>query len=168
MYSVNAAVPGRVSALAADLRPALSAFASIRREHSILIKRLGDTATFQRQSKRIRRELAGTQPIDVTVTGIEYFADPPRGPGPVVYLALDSPGLDRLHGRLVEAFGAETDLEGEAYTMHITLARDGPLEAAERLSDRSIESVSWTITELLLWDAAQARAVGTIPLPIPP
>ncbi len=165
MYSINAAVPGRVRALAGSLRPALAAFDSVRDHHSILIKRLGDEQAFASQVKRIRRVISGTQPIQVAVTGIDYFVDPPRGPGPVVYLALDSPGLDKLHAQLIEEFGARPALEGDAYTMHITLARNGDLAAAKRLAERSIDRIDWTITELRLWDASRNRTVSTVSLP---
>ncbi len=166
MYSLTAVVPGRVSAIARELRPRLTAFETIRDQHTILIKRLGDKQTFTRAQKRLRSVLAGTAPIDVTVTGIDYFADPPRGTAPVVYLSLESPDLDALHHRLVEAFGAVHTLEGPEYTMHITLARGGDPATAQRLTDRSIDPVSWTISELQLWDADQKRPVSTIGLPV--
>lgn len=165
MYSVNVAVPGRVRQLANELYPRLTSFSSIRQEHSILVKRLGPAEEFGHLSQRTRAALEGTPPIEARITGIDYFSDPPRGPDPVVYLALDSPGLDAVHARLVDELGAIAGLEGDEYTMHVTLARGGDLETAERLAERSVEPIRWTIDELKLWDAHRDRAVGTISLP---
>lgn len=165
MYSVNVDVPGRVRQIASSLYPELMAFSSIREDHSILVKRLGTAEEFNHLSQRTREALSGTPAVEARISGIDYFVDPPRGPGPVVYLALESPGLDAIHARLVEALGAVPELEGEEYTMHVTLARGGDIEDARRLADRQVESVSWTISELKLWDAHRSRAVGTITLP---
>lgn len=165
MYSLNVAVPGRVRELAHSLYPQLTAFSSIRDHHSILVKRLGDKETYPRLAQRAREVLAGTPPIEAAITGIDYFPDPPRGPAPVVYLAVDSPGLDTVHRKLVDELGAIPDLEGEDYTMHVTLARGGTEQAAERIAAESIEPITWTITELLFWDAHQARSIGTLSLP---
>lgn len=164
MYSVNAEVPGRVRRLADELQPALLPFSSIREHHSILIKRLGDGG-FDRLAERGRRAIAGTPPVEAAVTDIDYFVEPTRGPGPVVYLTVDSPGLERLHECLVDEFGAIDDLEGPEYTMHVTLARGGSLADAKRLAEREIDPVSWQITELQFWDARNEQVVRPIPLP---
>lgn len=165
MYSLNAPVPGRVSALTAELFPHLVGFESIRERHSLLLKRLGDEE-FTHLAERVRRELRGAPTVEARVTGIDYFEDPPRGSRPVVYLAVESPGLDRLHRRLVDRFGAVEGLEGDEYTMHVTLARGGgDVDAARALAAREIEPITWTITELRLWDAVHGETAGTISLP---
>jgi 2'-5' RNA ligase len=166
VYSLNAAVPGRVRRLADELQPALLPFESIRDRHSILIKRLGgEEADFQRLSERSRQALAGTPPIEVRIDGIDYFEHPTRGPAPVVYLAVESPGLEGLHERLVDELGAVGGLEGPDYTMHVTLARGGDLADARNLAERSIEPVSFTISELQFYDARHDQVVRRIPLP---
>lgn len=166
MYSINVAVPGQVRQLANKLYPELTSFASIRSDHSVLVKRLGKPDVYPHLAQQTREALAGTTPITVTVTGIDYFADPPRGPSPVVYLTLDSPGLDNLHRDLVEEMGAMPELEGQNYTMHITLARDGSIEDAQRLAEKQVEEITWTVNELLLWNAKEAKAAERISLPV--
>ena len=164
MYSLNASVPGAVDALAGSLRSELLAFETVRRRRSMLIKRLGELESVPRHGKRIRRHLADVGPITARVTGIDLFTDPPVGPRPVVYLAVDSPQLDAVHARLVEEYGAVNRLEGTDYTMHITLARGGPMAAARRLRERTIEPITWTITEFLLTKAAGKEVVDRIAL----
>lgn len=164
MYSLNAGVPGAVDALAAQLRGELLAFESVREHRSMLIKRLGDLESVHRHAKRLRRRLADVGPIQATVTGIDYFVDPPTGTGPVVYLAVDSPQLDAVHARLVAEYGAVHRLEGEDYTMHVTLARDGPEPVARRLSDRAVDPIKWTITEFQLTTDAGRDVVDRIRL----
>lgn len=164
MYSLNATVPGTVEALAGELRGELLAFETIRDERSMLIKRLGELTSVPRHAKQLRNTLADVGPITATVTGIDVFFDPPAGPGPVVYLAVDSPQLDAIHARLVETYGAVHQLEGSEYTMHITLARGGPESAARRLKTQSIEPITWTITELLLMRHAGTEVVDRIAL----
>ena len=167
MYSVNAPVPGRVRHLADRLHPELLSFDAIRDSHSILVKRLGNEG-FDRIAERTRRVIAGTPPIEAAVTDIDYFENPTRGPAPVVYLTVESPGLERLHGRLVDDLGAIDDLEGPDYTMHVTLARGGDLADARRLARREIDAISWTISELQFWDARHERVIRRIPLPARP
>lgn len=165
MYSLNAPVPGRVAALAADLFPQLVGFESIREQHSVLLKRLGDDE-FTHLAERVRRELQGAPTVEARITGIDYFEQPPRGSSPVVYLTVESPGLARLHDQLVEEFGVIDGLEGEDFTMHVTLARGGgDVAAARALAEREIEPITWTITELRLWDAINEEAARTISLP---
>lgn len=165
MYSLNAPVPGRVSALASELFPQLVVFESIRERHSLLLKRLGDDE-FSHLTERVRRELRGAPAVEAQITGIDYFEHPPRGSAPVVYLVVESPGLQQLHSQLVDRFGAIEGLEGEDYTMHVTLARGGgDVAAARRLADREIEPITWTISELRLWDAVHGEAAARISLP---
>lgn len=164
MYSLNAAVPGRVRRIAGDLYPHLASFADVREDHSICVKRLGDDEPFKTLANRARTALADAPAFEVAVTGIDYFAEPTSGTAPVVYLAAESPGLLQVHETLVAEFGALPGLEGEDYVPHVTLARDGDLADAERLAEREIGPVSWTVSELAFTDALHDHAIGTIPL----
>ena len=165
MYSLNAPVPGRVSAIADDLFPQLSAFENVREDHSLLVKRLADDESYERVANVVRSTLVGAPAFEVAVTGIDVFDAPPTGTAPVVYLTVESPGLRQLHARLVDALGAVEHLEGDAYVPHVTLARDGPIDDARRLADCEIEPVTWTVTELHLADAHREHVLGTVSLP---
>lgn len=169
MYSLNAPVPGEVERLAEELFPTLTAFERIRERHALLVKRLGEVEAARvgpdRLAERLRPVLSGTPAFEARISEIDYFADPPLGSGPVVYLAVESPGLRRLHRRLVEAFGAVDDLEGESYVLHVTLARGGSVDAAARLADTEIEPITWTVSELLLWNQKYREVVRRISLP---
>lgn len=164
MASLNAAVPPRVRRLAAELHPRLTPFDSVRERHSLLVKRLDDDDPLPRLRERLRPLLARAAPVNAAVTGIDVFEDPPVGAAPVVHLAVESPGLARLHRRLVEEFGAIRGLEGEAYEMHVTLARGGDPEAAAALTDRDVARVEWTVDELELYDSRYDAAVARLPL----
>jgi len=159
--SINVPVPGRVRRLAADRRPALAAFDRVREEHSMVCKR------FERPPDRraLDDALAGTPAFEAAAVAVDFFADPPRGPAPVLYLAVESPGLVALHRRLVERFGAVRGLEGDDYTPHVTLARGGTRAAAERLAGPLADPVTWTVSRLLAWDAERRVSERSIPLP---
>lgn len=168
MYSLNVPVPGRVAALASDLsREVPRARGRPRGEHTLGVKRLtadGD-APYSHLEARARELLDGQPPFEVRVTGLDLFAEAVTGPSPVVYLAVESPELHRLHDRLVGPFPPVEGIEGTGYTPHVTVARGGPLAAAERVTQRSIDPLSWTVSELLFWDAARSRSVSTVSLP---
>ena len=163
MDSLNAPVPGTVRRLAGDLAPDLAAFDRVRERPGLVVKR------FERRVDRadVRAALARAPAVEARVTGVDCFERPLRGPGPVVYLAVESPGLRRIHRRLVDRFGAVPGLEGEAYVPHVTLARDGPLAAAERAAAREVDPVGWTVSRLDAWDAERREAMGSIGLPVP-
>jgi 2'-5' RNA ligase len=157
-----------VARVAADLRPALTGFERIREDHSILLKRLGhyDPADVAPLADRLRRALRGTGPVAAQVTGVDFFEAPPSGSAPVVYLTVESPGLYAIHHHLVETFGAIDGLEGEDYTIHVTLARDGDETMARRLAEREIDPVTWTVGELRLYDATHGERVRRLSLPV--
>lgn len=159
--SLNVPVPGAVRRLATDLLPELSAFDRVRDRPGLVCKR------FEGRVDRVavREALAGAPAFEARVVGVDYFERPARGPGPVVYLDVESPGLDRVHRRLVERFDPVPGLEGDDYVPHVTLARGGDTAAAERLADRSVESVAWTVSRLDCWDAELREAVGSVELP---
>ena len=165
MYSVNVPVPGRVRKLAADLYPSLVGFGTVREDHSCLLKRLGEADHVAQLQQRTHRTLEGAPAVEAAITGIDYFAEPPLGSAPVVYLAVESPGLERIHADLTDAFGTVAGLEGSDYVPHVTLARGGDIETARRLADREFEPIEWTVQELEFWDGGYRLPVSRIRLP---
>lgn len=168
MFSLNVPVPGRVRRVAADLHPRLAGFERVRDDHTLVVKRLGDPGPGEVHAveQRARRALAGTAPFRAAVDGVGVFEDPPAGPGPVVYLAVESPGLVAVHARLCEAFGAVEGVEGEDYVPHVTLARGGGVEAARALATVDVERVAWTVEALSFWHGARGGGeAGRVRLP---
>lgn len=167
VLSLNVPVPGQVKRLAEGLRPALTGFDRIRDRHTMVCKRFEDDAEGGRAriQGRARQVLAGAGPFEARVTGIDVFGEPLAGPGPVVYLAVESPGLLDVHRRLVEEFGAVPAFEGESYVPHVTIARGGNPDALERILDHDVEPVTWTVSELIFWDGRYEELVGTVSLP---
>jgi 2'-5' RNA ligase len=168
VYSLNVPVPGAVARLASDLARELPrARERTRDDHTLVVKRLdaGDADAFQRVAARVREALTCQPPFEVAVTGVERFTDPPSGPAPVVYLAVDSPELRGLHTRLTEVVDPVPDLEGEAYVPHVTVARGGDPEAAAALADRAIDPVTWSVEDLVFWDAERGQPAGRVSLP---
>jgi len=178
-YSLNAPVPGEAKRLAADLLPRLTAFERVRDDHTLLVKRFGGKAESGRRGesgashrlatlrKRVRPVLEDMPPFEARLTGIDRFERPIRGSGPVIYFGIESPGIYRVHRRLVEEFGAVADLEGEDYTPHVTLARGGSPETARELVDEmgEVGPIEWTVSELRFFDPRYRETVGCVPLP---
>ncbi|MFB6136949.1 MAG: 2'-5' RNA ligase family protein [Halobacteriaceae archaeon] len=171
MYSVNTPLPPAVEALVAELQPALAGY-DRREDPTLLVKRLdpeGRTAAgidpFPRLVERVRSALDGAPACEAKVTGVDAFADPPAGPAPVVYLVVESPGLHALHERLVDAFSAVHGIEGSGYTPHVTLGRGGDPAVARDLAARDLEPVTWTVDEMVLYDARHGEPVRRFPLP---
>lgn len=167
MYSLNVPVPAPVGRLAADLARELpGATPRGRGERTLVCKRLGeDEGGVERLAARVREAIAGSEPFAAEVDGVDYFEEPVTGTGPVVYLAVDSPGLVALHRRLCAAFEPVAHLEGDEYTPHVTIARGGDVAAAERLAGRDVESVEFEVTELVLWDAHRSLSTTRFSLP---
>jgi 2'-5' RNA ligase len=167
VYSLNVPVPGQVSALASRLARELpAARARTRADHTLVLKRLGaGDDTFARLAARAREALSGAPAVEARVTGIDYFAQAASGPSPVIYLAVESPGLVALHHRLAAPFDPVGGIEGDAYVPHVTVARGGPVDAARRLADRAVDPVEWTVTSLVFWDADRGQTAGTVSLP---
>lgn len=166
MFSLNVPVPGEVARLATDLaRTMPSATPRGRGEHTLVAKRLstGDRPPAVIEA-RAREVLADQPAVAVRITGIDWFEEPTSGPGPVVYLAVESPGLRGLHERLCEAFDTVPDVEGEEYTPHVTIARGGDHEAASHLLDREIDPVEWVVDELAFYDAERHLESGRVAL----
>ncbi len=165
MFSLNVPAPGRVERLAAELHPRLAGFERVRERHSLVCKRF-ECEEYDRLAERVRWVLDGAPAVVARVTGIETFDDPVRGPGPVVYLAIESPGLVAIHERLVEEFGALAALEGDEYVPHITLARGASTDRIESLLTLAIEPIEWTVSELYFYDATHDERVSTLSLPL--
>lgn len=166
MYSLNAPVPGAVSALAWDLRSSLTGFDRIRDELTLVVKRMEarSAGEFAADERAFREALGGQGPIEAAIVGIDVFEDPPAGPSPVVYLDVESPGLVDLHDRLVDRFGALGDIEGADYDPHITLAR-GASDPVDTLRETAEPYHAWTIDRLVFWDARRELPAGDVSLP---
>lgn len=167
MFSVNVPVPGRVRRVASDLHPQLVAFEHLPSDHTLLVKRLAASTPSERHraKARVRDALHGLGPFAVCVTGVDYFATPTSGTSPVVYLAIESPGLEAAHDRLVDEFGAFDGLGGEDYVPHVTIARDGTIDAAEAATAVDVDELEWTVDRLEFYDAHDAHPVGELHLP---
>lgn len=168
MYSLNVPVPGAISAIAWELRSSLTGFERLRDELTLVVKRLEarSAGEFAADERAVREALAGTDPFEIAVTGLDLFTDPPAGPDPVVYLAVESPGLRALHRELVERFGPVGAIEGAAYAPHITLARGATdPEAVETALAAEIGEHRWTVDRLVFWDARRELPAGEVALP---
>lgn len=168
MYSLNVPLPGAVPALATELARELPhACARTRGDHTLVAKRLGtgDRSVFQRRCARTRETLAGVPAFDARIAGVDYFETPATGKAPVVYLAVESPGLDAVHARLCEAFDPVDGIEGEDYTPHVTIARGGAVDAVQCLAGREIDPIEWTVSALHFFDADRGQRAGTLSLP---
>lgn len=166
MYSLNVPVPGGIERLAAELHPRLVGFDRVRERHTLVCKRFETPDPRpDRLFERVRRALADAPAVEARATGIDWFETPIRGPGPVAYVAIESPGLYDLHRRLVVAFDPIPDLEGDDYVPHVTLARGGAAKRARDLMAVDIEPVEWTVTELELYDGRHGERVRTLSLP---
>lgn len=168
VYSLNVPLPSSVTQLAGRLSRELPrARARPRGEHTLVVKRLGDGdhAAYARLEARARDAVRGTAPFGIRITGVDCFETAVTGPSPVVYLAIESPELMALHERLCGAFDAVAEMEGEAYVPHVTVARGGDVEAAQRLVDREIEPIEWAVEELAFFDADRGQSVSRVSLP---
>ncbi|MFB6360363.1 MAG: 2'-5' RNA ligase family protein [Halobacteriales archaeon] len=164
MASLNVPVPGAVRREIEALRPRLTDFEAVRETPTLVLKRFdGERSTHAIESE-VRHAVADTGPFDVRLAGLETFEDPVAGPGPVLYLAIESPGLRRLHRRLIDRFGAVDGLEGEAYVPHITVARGGDVAGLAELTEASVAPVEWSVAELWVWDPHRAERLGRIEL----
>ena len=166
VYSLNVPLPSEVPRLALDLARAVpDAMPRQRGEHTLVAKRLGADGRPPNVTEAHAREvLAGEPPMAVRTTGVDRFPEPTSGPGPVLYLAVESPGLRALHERLCAVFDPVPDVEGDAYTPHVTIARGGDREATRRLCERDVEPIEWVVDELELYDAERSLASGTVAL----
>lgn len=181
-------MPPGVARLAADLHPKLSGFDRVRERHTLVCKRFGvgdvrsgeggkdgggidqdvpsREAAVDRLRERLQRPLAGSDPFEVAVTGVDVFDAPRSGSRPVVYLAVESDELIRIHQRLCAAFDAVEGIEGDEYVPHITLARGGNPEpgAIADLVDAEFDPVRWRVHALDVWDPEYREVAATVDL----
>jgi len=168
VYSLNVPVPASVAALAGDLARELPrAEPRARGTHTLVAKRLGGDGrgSDARLESRAREAVRGVDPFEVRVDGLGQFERAASGPSPVVYLAVDSPALERLHDRLCERFDPVSDVEGDDYTPHVTVARGGDPGTATRLVERDVDPVCWTVDELRFYDAGRESWTSRLSLP---
>ena len=181
MFSLNVPLPPAVGRLTDDLQPKLAGFDRIRDRHTLVCKRFGvddviegidgddpppRPAALERLRDRLRRPLAGTPPFAVAITGVDAFDSPASGSGPVVYLAVESDSLVRLHRRLCAVFGAVDGIEGDAYVPHVTLARGGrsASETIDQLRRIEFDPIRWRVHALDLYDPEFREVAATIEL----
>lgn len=167
VYSLNVPVPGQVAKLAGELARELpEAYRRPRGEHTLGVKRLvGTDEPYSRLETKARETLTGQPGFECRITGIDYFTDVPKGSSPVVYLAVESPELHRLHKRLAAVFDPVEGVETPSYSPHVTIARGGSLDRAKRVADRDIEQITWRVEELVFWDGQHNQPVSTVSLP---
>ncbi|GAA0224871.1 2'-5' RNA ligase family protein [Haladaptatus pallidirubidus] len=165
MYSLNVPVPGEVARLAEELRPSLYQFDSVRDRHTLVVKRFGDRDDNDRLEMQVRTVIAGSPAFEARIAEIDLFEHPARGDGPVVYLAVESPGLRDLHRELVAEFDCIEGIEGDDYVPHVTLARGGNIDVARQLAERESTPITWNVTQLQLWNAIYEESTATISLP---
>lgn len=165
MYSLNVPVPGEVARLAEELRPSLYQFDSVRDQHTLVVKRFGNRDDYDRLEMQVRTALVGSPAFEAKIGEIDCFENPARGDGPVVYLAIESPGLRKLHRELVAEFDPIEGIEGDDYVPHVTLARGGNPDVAQQLAERDIDPITWNVTRVQLWDATYDEPTATISLP---
>jgi 2'-5' RNA ligase len=164
VFSLNVPLPPAVESLAAELVPGLPG--APRTSFTAVCKRLGDLSDAARHEKRARRALRDAPGFEARVSRIGVFHDPPAGPAPVVYLAVESPGLHAVHRRLCETFDPVDGIEGEGYTPHVTLARGlGEFESLDGVEDRPVGPVEWRVDHLEFYDARHGQPAGRVSLP---
>lgn len=168
MYSLNVPIPGAVSSQVWDLRSTLAGFDRLRDELTLVLKRLDarSAGEFAAVERAMRQELSGVAPFEAEIDGVDVFEDPPAGPAPVIYLAVESPRLEALHEELVDRFGAVGAIEGEAYVPHITIARgEGDIDGLEEHGIGELDGYGWTVDRLEFWDARRELPAGDVGLP---
>ena len=191
MFSLNVPLPPAIGDIAADLHPKLSGFDRVRDRHTLVCKRLGVEAVPDRVDdsgsnrgpeggaprppkpdavaalrEDLRSLLSGTAPFEVAVTGIDVFDAPASGSRPVVYLAVESEGLARLHHRLCAAYGAIEGIEGDEFVPHVTLARGGNPEpgVVADLVGEEFEPIRWRVHAIEMYDPEFREVAATIEL----
>lgn len=112
----------------------------------------------------LRPHLSGTDPFDAAVTGFDVFDAPASGSRPVVYLAVESGGLVRLHRRLCAAYGAIEGIEGDDYVPHVTLARGGDPApgAVADLVATEFDPIRWRVHALDVYDPEFREVAATV------
>ena len=191
MFSLNVPRPPALDRLAGDLHSKLSGFDRVRDRHTLVCKRFGVDDLPDRAGDRapagdappgdaaptppkpdalaalredLRPLLSGTDPFDVAATGVGVFDAPASGSRPVVYLAVESDGLVRLHQRLCAAYGAVEGIEGDEFVPHVTLARGGnpqPGVVADLVA-AEFDPIRWRVHAMEVYDPEFREVAATI------
>lgn len=161
VFSLNVPVPGAVHRQAAAVRPVLGRAA--RDDLTLVAKRLSGPRR-PVVEKRVRETVADTTPFPCRTTHVETFRSPTTGAGTVVYLAIDSPGLETLHRRLCAVVDPEPGVEGEDYVPHVTIGRTTDETVLTTVTARDLDPVEWEVTSLVFYDAAAGTEHGRIDL----
>lgn len=168
MYSLNVPVPTAVADQRDELEPRLEPFSTVRDSLTLVVKRFGDRSpeAMEALQRRIAGLLAKWPPVEARISHIDAFESPAGGPAPVVYLAVESPGLEALHTDLVDRFGtADPQIEGHNYVPHVTLARGGPMAALADITGPLDVPIEWSIESLELWSVQYSQPVTEFTLP---
>ena len=185
MFSLNVPLAPAAERLAVDLHPKLEGLETVRERHTLVCKRFGVAdvrdgadergkrrdvpdreAALDRLRERLHQPLGGFGPFEVAVTGIDVFDAPRSGSRPVVYLAVESDVLLRVHRRLCAAFGAIEGIEGDEYVPHISLARGGNPEpgAVADLVTAEFDPIRWRVHALDVWDPEYREVAASVGL----
>ncbi|MGQ3330017.1 2'-5' RNA ligase family protein [Halorubrum sp. FL23] len=195
MFSLNVPLPPAIDRITTDLQSKLSGFDRVRERHTLVCKRFGvddvpdrvanaDASTAASADPTSRNPspprpdaldalradlaplLAGTDPFPVAVTGIGVFDAPASGSGPVIYLAVESDALVRIHRRLCAAYGAVDGIEGDDFDPHVTVARGGNPHSGvvADLVAAEFEPIRWRVHALDLYDPEFREVAATIDL----
>lgn len=181
MFSLNVPLPPAVARLAADLHLKQSGFGRLRDRHTLVCKRFGvedvpdrvgsgagapKPAALAALREDLRPLLAGTDPLDVAVTGLDVFDAPASGSRPVAYLAVESNALARLHHQLCAAYDAVEGIEGDDYVPHVTVARGGNPEpgVVADLVSAEIDPIRWRVGAMEVYDPEFREVAATIEL----
>jgi 2'-5' RNA ligase len=170
--SLNVPLPPAVERVAEEVAPDLRGL-DRRDPHTLLVKRLNHGGPDT--EKRVRRALRNVPPFEIRIDEIDVFYEPTSGSSPVVYLAVESPGIHEVHERLCGVVEPLSGLEGADYVPHVTLARgdeagpsfglETPTDVARRLEGRSVGPVQWTAEQLVFFDSTYREPSGRVSLP---
>jgi 2'-5' RNA ligase len=162
VYSLNAPVPTEVETIARERQADLPGDWRPRDRLTLVVKRVGESETDHRAlADRAREALSGASPCRARLGDPGTFA---AENGPVAYLRVESPGLERLHRRLCRSFEPVPEIEGEDYVPHVTLGRGGDPDVLAARRERPAEPIEWPVSYLLLWSNRWREPVASIPL----
>ncbi len=160
MWSLNVTIPQKVSRLIEEMAPALWNWEEICEDPTLVIKRF-ETKTAKEETE-IRLLLEKIEPFDVQIGNIRTFDIAQRGISPVLYIEVESPGIEALHEMLVGIFGCVKGIEGQDYTPHITLARGECREYIE--FEERPDPIQWEADELEFWHSGKMQKRNKIKL----